>query len=381
MDPELIAQHIREFARELGFPACGFARAEMPPHADAFARWLEGGGHAGMNYLVRTLPQRVNPRLLIADARTIIVLGSPYAVSSGPLPTWREELRGRIASYALGVDYHEDLGTKLRELCGKIMSLVPGVRCRWSVDAGAVLERDWATVAGLGWQGRNTNVLTATLGSYFFLACILVNLELPPDSPAPHRCGGCVRCLPSCPTGALSLDYRLDARRCISYWTIEHRGTIPPAIRSAVQDWVFGCDLCQEVCPWNSRRKKEGESRRQEELYPFLPELLRLSEDGFRMRYRKSALWRARREGIARNAAVVLGNSGNPDAVPVLAEALVTDPSKVVRAHAAWALGQIRSRTALDRLYRALEREAEPEVRAEIYAALEGEPKSLASSE
>lgn len=371
MDARRRAEIIRERASGLGFAICRFARVDRAPHADAFLRWLDRGKHAGMEYLPRTAFTRVDPRVVWPEVRSLIVLGWPYPGGTGPYPRWREELRGRVAAYAAGRDYHRAVGEGLRKLADCLMRLEPGIECRWYVDTGPVLERDWGAIAGVGWQGRNTNLLHPRLGSWFFLACILLNRDLEPDAPLPDRCGRCSRCLPSCPTGALSEDYELDARLCISYWTIEHRGSIPLRIRPFLQDWVFGCDLCQEVCPWNRKRSIDSASERNLELYPYLPDILAISESEFRQRFRHTALWRARREGLARNAAIVLGNSGNPAAIPALYRALTTDPSAVVRCHAAWAMGAIGTGKAVDMLYRTRKRETDPIVLQEINASLE----------
>ncbi|MCX8073828.1 MAG: tRNA epoxyqueuosine(34) reductase QueG [Candidatus Binatia bacterium] len=363
---------IRLLAKEVGFPVCRIAEASHAPHAGAFEAWLERGAHAGMSYLERTRIQRINPQEVMQGARSVIVLGWPYKLGFGGLPTWREELRGRIAAYALGPDYHAVLQSRLQALCAKIHSRWPEAACYASVDSGPVLERDWGWASGLGWFGKNTNILHRDFGSALFLAVILTDLEIEPDLPSVARCGRCIRCLPACPTGALDEQYHLDSRLCISYWTIEHRGPIPRVMRSKLGEWVFGCDVCQDVCPWNQKRARVDGVASLRDLYPFLPDLLLLSDDSFRARYRHTALWRAKREGIARNAAIVLGNSRNPDAIPFLRRSLAHDPSPVVRAHAAWALGQIGTDPALDCLRSFCSRETAPEVLDEIKVALLG---------
>lgn len=366
VDPELI----RAMAKEAGFALCRFAEAGVAPHAEAFESWLARGAHGTMTYLERTRQARVQPRAMLPDTRTVIVLGSPFASRGCSLRNWREELRGRIAAYALGADYHDVIRWRLRNFCQRIKSVYPNAVCYAEVDTGPVLERDWAWTSGVGWFGKNTNILNPHFGSLFFLAVVMTNLDVPPDAQVPDRCGRCVRCIPACPTGALDGDYGLDARRCISYWTIEHRGSIPQRVRATLGEWVFGCDICQDVCPWNEKKARSLGLEPSMELHPFLPELLSLTDEEFRQRYRRTALWRAKREGIARNAAVVLGNSGNPDAVPFLARALASDPSAVVRAHAAWALGQIGTTGALDALLDHLRRETDPTVIAETQGAL-----------
>ncbi len=365
--PELI----RTLARDAGFAFCRFAKAAVAPHAQAFESWLARGAHATMTYLERTSVTRVDPLKLVPDGKTVIVLGIPYSGRSKPLPTWREDLRGRIAAYAWGPDYHDVIRARLRKFRDDIVAFYPGASCYCEVDTGPVLERDWAWASGAGWFGKNTNILNSALGSWFFLAIVITNLEIPQDGHVPDRCGRCTRCLDGCPTGALDGECRLDARLCISYWTIEHRGVIPKAVRKSLNEWVFGCDICQDVCPWNEKRGRALGLEPADDMYPFLPDLLRINDGEFRRRYYHTALWRAKREGIARNAAVALGNSGNPDAVPFLVDAVSSDASAVVRAHAAWALGEIGTTEALTALRSHLRQETEPIVIREIVDALQ----------
>lgn len=370
MNVSACAESVRALASDAGFVFCRFAKAGIVPHAEAFQAWLDRGAHATMAYLERTRQVRVNANLLVSGARTIIVLGVPYLARSDPLPTWREELRGRIAAYAFGPDYHEVIRRRLKVFCARLGGAYPGTICRAWVDTGPVLERDWAYVSGAGWFGKNTSILNVKLGSRFFLAVVVTNLEVPPDEPTADRCGRCNRCVPACPTGALDGKYGLDARLCISYWTIEHRGMIPTRFRSALGEWVFGCDICQDVCPWNEKAARRLGLEPAAELHPYLPNLLSLTDQEFRERYRHTALWRAKREGIARNAAVVLGNSGNPDGVPFLVRVLSNDPSATVRAHAAWALGQIGTNRAMDALLAHLRQETDATVLREVHESL-----------
>ncbi|GIW42828.1 MAG: epoxyqueuosine reductase [Candidatus Binatia bacterium] len=370
MNANDLANAIRALAYEAGFAACRFARADIAPHAQQFDAWLERGAHGSMDYLVRTRRQREHPDRVLPGAKSVIVLAVDYRGGGGTLPTWREELRGRIAAYAAGEDYHLVIRARLQDLCAKLQSLDPAARYYASVDSGPVLERDWAWASGLGWFGRNTNILNASLGSWFFLAVVLTTLEIAPDPMHPARCGRCTRCIPACPTGALDEHYVLDSRLCISYWTIEHRGTIPPAIRAHLGEWVFGCDICQDVCPWNLKRARAGHVTPLLDLHPFLPDLLELTDEEFRRRYRRTALWRAKREGLARNAAVVLGNTQNPDAVRFLARCLRSERSPVIRAHAVWALGRLATKEAADALLAHRSVETDSGVLAEITQAL-----------
>ena len=341
---------IRAAARAAGFDLCGFAAAGPPPHGAYFLDWLARGNAADMDYLERGADKRLAPDLVLPGGRSIIALGIRYTPPPRPPVDWQHELRGRIASYTLGRDYHDEIRKRLKRLAAQLRELVPDVGHRIYVDSGPVLERDWAMQAGLGWFGRNTNLLHKEHGSWFFLAEVLTTLELEPDAPVADHCGTCTVCLAKCPTQALRPGYELDARRCISYWTIEHRGVIPLDVRAGLGNWIFGCDVCQEVCPWNEKMRPPSPD--DERLTPYLPDLLALDDEGFRDRFRGSAVKRAKREGLARNVAVVLGNTGDPAAVPALAAALAADPSSLVRGHAAWALGRLggaAARAALER--------------------------------
>lgn len=363
-------EEIRRAARDAGFDLCGIARAAPPPHADFFRSWLDHGCAAEMDYLAAGADKRCDPSLVLPSVRSIISLGIRYAPAPPPPVRWREELRGRIAAYARGRDYHDVLRKRLKRFTAALRERFPMIEHRSYVDSGPILERDWAAQAGIGWFGKNTNLLHRQHGSWFFLAEVLTSIDLEPSPPGPEHCGTCVTCLDRCPTGALLPGYRLDARRCISYWTIEHRGMLPVDIRSELDCWIFGCDVCQEVCPWNEKmRPPEVDAF----LTPFLPDLLALDEAGFRDRFRGSAVRRTKREGLLRNVAVVLGNSGNPAAVAPLAMSLRSDESPVVRAHAAWALGALgipAAKRALD----ATRRDPDPRVRTEVEAALERSP-------
>jgi epoxyqueuosine reductase len=365
-----VKQLIRNMAAEIGFDLCGFARIEPVPHGDFVRNWL-ADGHAGtMAYIANGLAKRLDPTLLLDGARSIISLGVRYTPPPLPPIDWREELRGRIAAYALGADYHRTIKRQLKQLAARIAAERPDTGMRPYVDTGPVLEREWAAAGGVGWFGKNTNILHREHGSWFFLAELVTTLELEPDTPTPDHCGTCVRCLDLCPTDALAPGYVLDGRRCISYWTIEHRDAIPTEFRPRMENWVFGCDICQEVCPWNEKLARGASLQENDELTPFLPELMTLDEGGFRRRFRGTAVLRTKREGLLRNAAVVLGNTRNPLALPALGDALERDRSALVRCHAAWALGRIGGPAARTRLEGSRRREAEANVRAEIDAAL-----------
>lgn len=354
-------------ARELGFVLVGFAPLRPLPREDFYARWLAEGRHGEMAYLARAPERRFDPRRLDPSLRTVISLAFPYQPppASPPLD-WRATLRGRIASYALGPDYHLVVLQRSRALAAEIQRLRPGSQARVYVDTGPVLEREWGRESALGWFGRNTNLINRAQGSYFFLSEIFTDLAFE----GPHRdygefCGRCTRCLDRCPTGALAQGYKMDSRLCISYLTIELRGAIPRNLRPALGNWIFGCDICQEVCPWN-----EPGGANTEQLNPSLPELIRLDGEGFRQRFSRSAIKRAKRRGLLRNVAVALGNSGNPAAVELLEESLRTEIEPLVRAHAAWALGNLGGAAARRILLQAERLEADPAVGEEIAAAL-----------
>jgi epoxyqueuosine reductase len=355
-------------ARAQGFVLVGFSPLRrLDNRADFFNRWLAEGREGEMGWLARDPERRFDPRRIDPRLRSVVSLGYPYAAPAIPDIDWRAAMRGRIAAYAMGPDYHDTVLARARAVAARLENERPRTITRVYVDTGAVFEREWAAEARLGWFGRNTNLLNRHHGSYFFLAEIFTDAEFAPsDQPYREHCGSCRQCLHLCPTGALAEGYVIEPRVCISYLTIEHRGPIPLALRSKLGNWVFGCDVCQEVCPWNVSTGTAPDDA----LMPFLPALMALDDDGFRRRFRRSAVARTRRRGLLRNAAVVLGNSGNRDAVAVLARSLRDEIEPLVRSHAAWALGQLggaNARLALERRRRA---EPDPVVGAEIEAAL-----------
>lgn len=357
-------QSIRNAAAQLGFADCRFAAVQVPPHGEFVQRWLADGNAAGMEYLGKRLARRLDPAQILAGIRTVVSVSHRYAPPPTPPLDWKGSLRGRIAAYALGGDYHKTIGSKLDALAQVIEGMSGGSRALSYIDTGAILEREWGSLGGIGWFGKNTNLLHRERGSWFFIGEVLTTLDLEPDAPVSDHCGTCTRCLDLCPTGALKPGYVLDARRCISYWTIEHRGVIPAEMRPLLGSWVFGCDECQEVCPWNDEQGRAA--AHDSPLLPYLPDLLSLSESQFEQTYRTTALWRTKREGLLRNAAVALGNSGNPQALPALRRALAEDPAPLVRAHAAWALGRIGGAAAHRGLEQCLATETHDDVLVEI---------------
>jgi epoxyqueuosine reductase len=364
-----LEDQIREHARALGFTLCGFAPLEPLPREQFFADWLARGYAGDMHYLAREPQRRLDPVLPFPLAKSIICLGYPYTPPPAPEIDWRRELRGRIAAYAAGVDYHDLITAKLQQLIHFLTERHPTIWTRAYVDTGPLLEREWAHRSGLGWFGKNTMLLHKQSGSWFFLAELLVDVKLEGEGPPRAHCGTCTRCLIDCPTGALENGYVLNAPLCISYLTIEHRGAIPRELRSKFGNWIFGCDICQEVCPWN---KKLGNSRDNliDELFPSLPELLRLDESGFRLRFGRSAIRRTKRRGLLRNVTIALGNSKNPEAIGPLRTAL-HDPEPLVRGHAAWALGQFAEVEAQEALKQHLDCEENEQVRSEVLLALD----------
>ena len=357
-------ERIAAEARLLGFPLVGCAPLAPLPRENFLAAWLAEGRAGEMRYLERRTTERLDPRRLVPWARAVIVLALPYRPPPPPPADWRTSLRGRIAAYAFGGDYHDDISARLKMLAARLDQSFRSARFQGYVDTGPVLEREWAMRAGLGWIGKNTLLLHRAIGSYFFLAELFTDLELDAvPLPADH-CGSCTRCLAACPTGALE-GYAMDPRRCISYLTIEHRGPIPPALRPHLENWLFGCDLCQEICPWNGGERAPTAS---EVLTPALLPLLALDAPGFRARFGQTAVARAKRRGLLRNVAVALGNSGNPAAIPPLTAALA-DVEPLVRGHAAWALGHLAGSRARNALEAAAQRESDADAAAEIAAA------------
>ncbi|HEU4724333.1 MAG TPA: tRNA epoxyqueuosine(34) reductase QueG [Candidatus Eisenbacteria bacterium] len=372
-----MATALREASRALGFDAIGFARASEHPHAERLAAWLAEGRHATMRWMARDPDRRADPRRVLPGALSVVsVLASYYrgdwpedASAAGRAPA----LRGRVARYAWGRDYHGRLKRRLNRLGRLLESLRPGAQWRAYVDSGPVLERGWAERAGLGWIGKNGNLIRQSSGSWHFIGEIVCDVALPEGEPARNRCGRCARCMPACPTGAIVGPYQVDARRCISYLTIEHEGAIPREMRAAVGVRIFGCDDCQEACPWNRFATPTYEAdfaERPRQQTPWLIPLLAIDREGFAARYEGTALMRAGRDRFVRNVAVALGNLGDRRAVSPLAKALRDEATAAGRGHAAWALGRIGGPAAARALAAARERERDHGVREEIDAAL-----------
>jgi epoxyqueuosine reductase len=342
-----LASRIKQHAHALGFELAGIAKATQ---ADGFHRlreWLENGFAGDMGYMHRHAEARQHPSSILAEVRSVVMVGMNYKPENSGQGSGVRGQRGKVARYALGEDYHRVVRQRLNELLAKVQEEVPGCQGRGVVDTAPLLERDFARRAGLGWFGKNTMLLNKRLGSYFFIGALLLDVDLEPN-PAHEtsHCGTCTACLDACPTDAFTAPGQLDARRCISYLTIELRGPVPEDLREPTGDWLFGCDICQEVCPWNRKAPPGTESAFQPgpELESIDPvELLGLSEEQFRERFRGTALMRAKRRGLLRNAAIVLGNQGDPAALPALENALA-DCEPLVREAAGWAFQRIKQK-------------------------------------
>lgn len=339
MSPDLLRLALQDQARELGFEQFAVAPAIESVGYSDLLRWIDAGYAAEMDYFLSRQDAYRHPDSVLAGVRSIIVLTLPYAAArESPL----DAHEGRIARYVWGhTDYHDVIHPKLKKLCRTICESDTDAAARGVVDTAPLMEREIAQLAGLGWRGKNTLLLNKHHGSYFFLACVLTNLELPIDSPhSSSHCGTCTACLDACPTDAFPQAGVLDASRCISYLTIEHRESIPVELRDGIGDWLFGCDVCQQVCPWN-RRPSRFAVRPSTPLDRLsLRELFELSDDGFRQRFRKTPLWRARRRGILRNAAIVLGNSGDQQSRAALQKGC-RDEEALVREACEWALKKL----------------------------------------
>lgn len=365
---------VKQRGIELRFDLIGIAPVQQPLTYHHYERWLFLGFHDRMDYMERRKEKRKDIRALLPDAKAVIAGAVNYFVPAEH-HVEAPEPKGKVARYAWGIDYHEVLLRKLEALLDYLRALLGDwVQGKAHVDTGPILERDFAVQAGLGWFGKNTCLINSRLGSYLLLGELIVNVSLMPDSPfASSHCGKCSRCIEACPTGALVAPHQLDARRCISYLTIEFRSSIPRELRPLIGTWVFGCDICQEVCPWNGKAKPTNEEAFKPRPWASLEllKLLQLSEEEFQELFRHSPLRRAKRSGLVRNACVALGNLREIRAGPLLARLLHNDPDPIVREHAAWALGRIATQEAMVELNKVLELETNEAVRREIIVSLE----------
>ena len=370
---------VKSRAKALGFSAVGITSADPFVEAEAAAarRTAEGLMDGLTWWSEARVRASADPQRSTPDARTVIALAYPYPAASSPSPARGGGQgggpRGRIASYALGRDYHDVLNERMQPLLAMLRER--GFTAKTYVDHGWMLDRAAAARAGIGWLGKNTNLLVPGIGSNVLLAEIVTSAPLETDAPLTKSCGGCDACLRVCPTGALVAPGVLDNRRCISFWTIEHRRIIPLDIRPMIGDWIFGCDLCQEICPVNARPAAPDPTALAAfgpaiEARPRLEELLTLDDAAFRRRFRESALWRTRRSGLLRNVCIALGNVADRGSLPSLTGAL-NDPEPLVRGHAAWALGRLGGTSAAAALEEALSREPDAWVRDECRLALQ----------
>jgi epoxyqueuosine reductase len=365
---------IKTEAHRLGFSLCGITKPNQPEHLATFNNWVQSGRNADMGYLATNtaFQDRANPNLLFPEGKAIIMLGIPYcSPNSLPFPT-SERPMGRIASYAWGLDYHLILPTRMQTLRNYISAITStDIRSRCFTDTAPILERDLAQSAGLGWIGKHTCLIAPKQGSTFFLSELFIDLELEPDFPfISDRCGTCSRCRDACPTKCIRDDRTLDAQRCISYLTIEKKGVISKELRPRMGNWVFGCDICQSVCPWNIRFSSLQEDSIFKPYpgipFPDLINELSLTPMEFNHKYHNSPILRPHRRGYLRNVAIALGNSHNPMAVPALIDSLSLEPEPLVRGAAAWALREIGLPIALNCLRNASKMETDAYVLSEI---------------
>ncbi len=352
---------IRRRAQELGFDECRFTSAARPESAVHLHNWLGKQQHGEMAYLERNAQKRVDPQKVLPGARTIITLATSYALTEdepsgiphsalrNPHSALRTPHSGVVARYARYQDYHNVLGPRLRQLTDLLRQVGgPGACSLWYVDTGPLLERDLAQRSGLGFIGKHTNLISRRLGNWIFLSEIITTLLWEPDEPEKNRCGSCTRCITACPTSAITAPFQLDARRCISYLTIELKGAIPRELRPAIGNRIYGCDDCLAACPWNRFAKAASLMRaheRPELALPDLLELLSLNEPEFKRRFAGTPMVRTKRRGLLRNVCVALGNVADLQALPALEKA-ASDPEPLIAEHALWAIGQIQHRAA-----------------------------------
>ncbi|NJK90674.1 MAG: tRNA epoxyqueuosine(34) reductase QueG [Blastochloris sp.] len=326
---------IKQEATRLGFDVCRVASVATSPHYAEFLDWLKSGAHGEMLWLAKNPERRRDPRELMPDCRSLILTGTNYFQQDLPQ-------RGRVATYALGRDYHDRIGSALKQLSLWIEQQYGGHQ-RPFVDSSAVMEKPWAMRAGLGWQGKNTMLIHRRLGNWLSLGGLLTSLDLEPDPPETDHCGSCSRCLQACPTQAITAPYQLDARRCLAYLSIEHPGPIPLEYRRPMGDRLFGCEDCLSVCPWNRWAQATRDAHFQALPRPDLREMLAWDDSQFRQHYRGTPIFRLKHSRWLRNICVVLGNVGGPDDLPALNQAGdSSDP--LIREHALWAISEIRQR-------------------------------------
>lgn len=370
---EKLKTDIISFTKFLGFDAVGVS-STVPQTWEQYKIWIDAGKHGEMGYLKKRLHERADPSFILEGAQSIIIVAKRYCPPKNAKQNNQNNPNGIVSCYAWGDDYHDIMGETLDQVCEWITEQTAGKhRARWCVDTAPLLERDFAAQAGIGWVGKHTSLLSRDLGNWFFLGSILTTLPLEPDQPVQAHCGSCQRCLDVCPTDAFEGPYQLDARKCISYLTIELKGFIPRELRRPMGTRIFGCDDCLAVCPWNRFARAANQMRfypREGLESPDLIELMQLDESTFRRRFKGSPIKRAKRRGFLRNVAVALGNTGDLRSVPVLLKSL-DDHEPLIRGHAAWALGEIGGTEALLGLKRAVAIETDTQVNTEIQLAIQ----------
>jgi len=365
-----LRDEIRAKALELGFDACGFTRPDaIPLAAERLRAWLASGAQGEMGWMASRADERGSPRVLWSETRSVVMLGMNYGPSADPLAALAQRDRGAISVYAQGRDYHDVLKGRLKLLAGFMLARAGGGAVKVFVDTAPVMEKPLAEAAGLGWQGKHSNLVSRDFGSWLFLGAIFTDLDLEPDAREADHCGSCRACLDVCPTQAFEAPYRLDARRCISYLTIEHAGPIPEEFRAAIGNRVYGCDDCLAVCPWNKFAKEAREAKLAANASlsaPGLVDLAGLDEGAFRKLFAGTAVKRIGHARFLRNVAIAIGNSGEPALATALAP-LLDAVSPLVRGAAVWALGRLMDEEAFSRLARSrLCEERDPTVLAEM---------------
>ena len=349
-EPEQIKKRVLHLSEQLGFALCRVAECRTPPHGPEFQAWLKGGYAGEMQWMEKNRERRLDPDLVLPGAKTMLVFATNYYQGNPAGSQQTDQPSGRIARYAWGEDYHDIILKRLREIDNFLISFGGQQKCY--VDTGPILERDFAAQSGVGWHGKSTMLINRKLGAYFFLSEILTTLELPVDAPVREHCGSCTRCITACPTGAITEPYRLDARRCVSYLTIELKGAIPIELRPLIGNRIYGCDDCLDACPWNRFAKASSESAfaaRESTAGMSLTDYLSLTPEKFRQLFKNSPIKRTKHRGFLRNVCVALGNIGHLEDIPALEKA-VDGGDPLIAEHASWAIGQIRSRAQRDEL-------------------------------
>jgi epoxyqueuosine reductase len=373
LEGEALVAAIRAAAGAEGFAACGVTTAAADPAiGERLRAWLDAGHHGGMGWMAERIDQRASPDRLWPEARSVIMLAMSYTPEDDPLEGLAFRDRGLVSAYARGRDYHDVVKGALKRLAGEIVRLSGGAGVKVFVDTAPVMERSLAAAAGLGWQGKHTVLIGRDLGNFTFLGAIFTDLALPPDAPEPERCGACRRCLEICPTGAFPQPFVLDARRCISYLTIEHKGPIPAEFRAAMGNRIYGCDDCLAVCPWNKFAKAAGDARlvaRQDLARMPLADLAGLDDAAFRALFAGTAVKRIGRDRFVRNVLIAIGNSAEPSLIGA-AEARLADGAAIVRGAAVWAAARLGGRSWAAERHDVMRAETDPDVLAEWRAAL-----------